>query len=34
LPAELLTHSAYHHDVSGFSGQDVSVIGGGASALD
>jgi FAD-dependent urate hydroxylase len=34
LPGELLTHSADHHDVSGFKDQDVSVIGGGASALD
>jgi lysine/ornithine N-monooxygenase len=34
LPPELLSHSADHHDLSGFKGRDVSVIGAGASALD
>ena len=34
LPGERFTHSADHHDVSRFNGQDVSVFGGGASALD
>jgi len=34
LPPQLLSHSADHHDVSRFTGQDVTVIGGGASALD
>jgi cation diffusion facilitator CzcD-associated flavoprotein CzcO len=34
LPSEAFSHSSDHHDVQRFSGQDVSVIGGGASALD
>jgi thioredoxin reductase len=34
LPQELLTHSQDHRDLSQFRGQDVTVIGGGASALD
>jgi lysine/ornithine N-monooxygenase len=34
LPSSVLTHSAEHHDLSGFAGRDVSVVGGGASALD
>jgi cation diffusion facilitator CzcD-associated flavoprotein CzcO len=34
LPGELLSHSAAHHDLSGFRGRNVSVLGGGASALD
>ena len=34
LPPEVLTHSAEHYDLSGFKGRDVSVIGGGSSALD
>jgi cation diffusion facilitator CzcD-associated flavoprotein CzcO len=34
LPASLVTHSSAHHDLSGFAGQDVTVIGGGASAVD
>jgi thioredoxin reductase len=34
LPPELFSHSAEHHDLSGFKGRDVSVIGGGSSALD
>ena len=34
LPAELLSHSARHHEVEPFRGRNVVVIGGGASALD
>jgi hypothetical protein len=34
LPPEHLSHSSDHHDLTRFAGQDVTVIGGGASALD
>jgi thioredoxin reductase len=34
LPAELLSHSWAHHDLSGFAGRDVVVLGGGSSAVD
>jgi cation diffusion facilitator CzcD-associated flavoprotein CzcO len=34
LPAELLTHSSEHKEVSGFAGRKVGVIGAGASAVD
>jgi Pyridine nucleotide-disulphide oxidoreductase len=34
LPPELLSHSADHQDVSRFRNRAVTVIGGGASALD
>ena len=34
LPRDVLSHSAEHRDLSGFKGRDVSVIGGGSSALD
>jgi cation diffusion facilitator CzcD-associated flavoprotein CzcO len=34
LPAEFLSHSAWHHDVDQFRGREVIVIGGGSSALD
>lgn len=34
LPAELLSHSARHHDLEPFRGRSVAVIGGGSSALD
>lgn len=34
LPAEFLSHSSEHHDLSRFIGRDVTVVGGGASALD
>jgi thioredoxin reductase len=34
LPADLLSHSADHRDLYRFRGRDVTVIGGGASALD
>ena len=34
LPAEYLSHSADHHDLSRFKGRDVIVVGGGASAID
>ena len=34
LPAELVTHSSTHRDLSGFAGKDVTVIGAGASAVD
>jgi thioredoxin reductase len=34
LPTECLSHSAAHQDLEPFRGRDVTVIGGGASALD
>jgi hypothetical protein len=34
LPRELLSHSGNHHDLGGFKGQDVTVIGAGQSALE
>jgi thioredoxin reductase len=34
LPPEMLSHSADHYDLSHLKGRDVSVVGGGASALD
>jgi thioredoxin reductase len=34
LPAELVSHSAAHHDLTDFAGRNVTVIGGGSSAVD
>jgi cation diffusion facilitator CzcD-associated flavoprotein CzcO len=34
LPSELLSHTADHHDLSRFKGKDVTVIGGGQSAVE
>jgi cation diffusion facilitator CzcD-associated flavoprotein CzcO len=34
LPANLRSHSADHHDLSEFKGRDVTVIGGGQSAIE
>src|SRR5262249_48202086 len=34
LPAEFLTHSSEHHDLTRFGGRDVTVVGAGASAID
>jgi len=34
LPTNLCSHSADHHDLSKFKGKDVTVIGGGQSALE
>jgi thioredoxin reductase len=34
LPERFLSHSFDHHDLSGFSGVRVAVLGGGASAID
>jgi len=34
LPSELLSHSSDHYHLSKFKGQDVTVIGGGQSALE
>ena len=34
LPADLCTHSSAHHDLSGFHGRRVVVVGAGASATD
>jgi thioredoxin reductase len=34
LPSEFLSHSSEHHDLSRFKRQDVTIVGGGASALD
>lgn len=34
LPREYVTHSSQHHDLSGFRGKKVAVIGAGASAVD
>ena len=33
LPADLVSHSSAHHDLEKFGGCDVTVIGGGASAV-
>jgi lysine/ornithine N-monooxygenase len=34
LPQELLSHSSDHQDLEGFRGRDVTIIGGGQSALE
>jgi hypothetical protein len=34
LPAELLSHSEEHQDLPAFKGRDITVIGGGQSALE
>lgn len=34
LPSELLSHSAEHPDLTRFKGKDITVIGGGQSALE
>ena len=34
LPERFVSHSFDHHDLSGFSGVRVAVVGGGASAID
>jgi thioredoxin reductase len=34
LGAELVSHSSAHHDPSSFAGRDVTVLGGGSSAVD
>jgi hypothetical protein len=34
LPRGVLSHSSDHHDLTQFKGRDVTVIGGGASAID
>lgn len=34
LPGEFLSHSYRHHDLEGFRGRSVAVIGGGSSAVD
>ena len=34
LPPEFISHSSEHSDLGGFKGRDVTVIGGGASAID
>jgi thioredoxin reductase len=34
LPANLMSHSSAHSDLSHFAGRDVTVIGGGSSAVD
>jgi thioredoxin reductase len=34
LPSDLVSHSSAHHDLSGFAGRDVTVVGGGSSAVD
>jgi thioredoxin reductase len=34
LRPELVSHSSDHHDLSGFDGRDVTVVGGGSSAVD
>jgi thioredoxin reductase len=34
LPDALVSHSSAHHDLSAFAGRDVTVIGGGSSAVD
>jgi cation diffusion facilitator CzcD-associated flavoprotein CzcO len=34
LPAGIVSHCSEHHDLSGFSGKTVAVVGGGAAAAD
>ncbi len=34
LPAEVFSHSSHDRDLASFRGRDVTVVGGGASALD
>jgi cation diffusion facilitator CzcD-associated flavoprotein CzcO len=34
LPSPLISHSSDHHDLSLFGGQEIAVIGAGASAMD
>jgi cation diffusion facilitator CzcD-associated flavoprotein CzcO len=34
LPADFVTHSSAHHDLSSFAGRDVTVVGAGSSAID
>lgn len=34
LPADLVSHSSAHHDLSAFAGRDVTVVGAGSSAVD
>lgn len=34
LPANLMSHSSVHSDLSEFAGRDVTVLGGGSSAVD
>jgi thioredoxin reductase len=34
LPPELASHSSAHHDLARFKGSDVTVLGGGSSAID
>ncbi len=34
LPADLVTHTSAHHDLSRFAGRRVAVVGGGQSALE
>lgn len=34
LPRELVSHTSHHRDLGGFAGRDVTVVGGGQSALE
>ncbi len=34
LPSDLVSHSSAHHDLAAFRNKDVTVLGGGASAID
>jgi len=34
LPGALMSHSSAHHELEGFRGHDVTVVGGGSSAID
>lgn len=34
LPSELVTHSSGHHNLTGFKERDVTVVGGGQSAIE
>jgi cation diffusion facilitator CzcD-associated flavoprotein CzcO len=34
LPADLVSHSYAHHDLSAFDGREITVLGGGSSAVD
>ncbi|MGE5538671.1 MAG: NAD(P)-binding domain-containing protein [Gemmatimonas sp.] len=34
MPRDIVTHASQHHDLDRFKGRDVTIVGGGASAVD